>query len=91
MREYGDIEMLAYIESGDPMDKAGAYAIQHPGFCPVDDLQGCYANVVGLPLCHLARTLQKFGIDLAADVPAACQSTLGYDCPIYEAVLQEKI
>jgi MAF protein len=91
MREYSDLEMHAYIESGDPLDKAGAYAIQHVGFHPVDHLQGCYANVVGLPLCHLVRTLQKFNIHLAADVPAGCQATLGYDCPVFEAVLQEKI
>ena len=91
MREYSDAEMRAYIESGDPLDKAGAYAIQHPGFHPVDHLQGCYANVVGLPLCHLVRTLQKLDIKLTADVPQGCQFTLGYDCPVYEAILQEKL
>jgi predicted house-cleaning NTP pyrophosphatase (Maf/HAM1 superfamily) len=91
MRDYGDAEMWAYIESGDPLDKAGAYAIQHPGFHPVEHLQGCYANVVGLPLCHLVRTLREFDIHLAATVPSDCQTTLGYECPIYEAVLQEKI
>jgi len=88
MRDYSDAEMQAYIESGDPLDKAGAYAIQHPGFHPVDGLGGCYANVVGLPLCHLVRALRKFDIELAASVPLACQSTLGYECPIYEALLQ---
>jgi MAF protein len=90
MRNYSDTEMLSYIESGDPLDKAGAYAIQHAGFHPVNDLKGCYANVVGLPLCHLVRTLRKFEIKLASNVHVACQSTLGYDCPIYEAVLQAK-
>jgi len=88
MRSYGDVEMQVYIESGDPLDKAGAYAIQHPGFHPVENLQGCYANVVGLPLCHLARALRKFDIELASRLPSACQSTLGYECPIYEALLQ---
>lgn len=91
MRDYSEAEMRTYIESGDPLDKAGAYAIQHAGFHPVEDLQGCYANVVGLPLCHLVRALQKYDIELTADVPSACQATLGYDCPIYEAVLQGKI
>ena len=88
MRHYSDAEMQAYIESGDPLDKAGAYAIQHPGFHPVENLQGCYANVVGLPLCHLVRALRKFDIELASGLPSACQSTLGYECPIYEALLQ---
>ena len=87
MRDYSTAEMQTYIESGDPLDKAGAYAIQHPGFHPVDNLQGCYANVVGLPLCHLVRTLRKNDIELTVDVPQGCQSTLGYECPIYEAVL----
>lgn len=88
MRNYSDAELQAYVQSGDPLDKAGAYAIQHAGFRPVEALQGCYANVVGLPLCHLVRELRKFNIELTADVPAACQSTLGYKCPIYEAILR---
>jgi MAF protein len=88
MRNYSDAEMYAYIDSGDPLDKAGAYAIQHPGFHPADNLDGCYANVVGLPLCHLVRALGKFDIELTADIPSACQSTLGYKCPIYEALLR---
>jgi MAF protein len=88
MRDYSDAEMQAYIESGDPLDKAGAYAIQHAGFRPVENLQGCYANVVGLPLCHLARALRKFDVELAANLPLACQSTIGYECPIYQALLQ---
>jgi len=91
MRDYSDAEMQAYIESGDPLDKAGAYAIQHPEFHPVDDLQGCYANVVGLPLCHLVRALRKSDIEFVDSVPLSCQSTLGYECPIYEAVLQENL
>jgi MAF protein len=91
MRNYSNAEMQAYIESGDPLDKAGAYAIQHPEFHPVDHLRGCYANVVGLPLCHFVRMLRKLNVDLAADVPTGCQSTLGYECPIFEDVLQEKL
>ena len=53
MRDYSDAEMQVYIDSGDPLDKAGAYAIQHTGFHPVDRIDGCYANVVGLPVCLL--------------------------------------
>jgi septum formation protein len=51
MRNYSDEEIRAYIQTGDPMDKAGAYAIQHPDFQPVHSMQGCYAGVMGLPLC----------------------------------------
>ncbi len=88
MRHYSDEEIARYVASGDPLDKAGAYAIQHAGFHPVDGLQGCYACVVGLPLCHLQRSLLKFGLGPRAGVPAACQRELGYACPVFEAVLR---
>ena len=91
MRHYSDEEIEAYVASGDPMDKAGAYAIQHAGFHPVEDLAGCFANVMGLPLCHLTRSLRKLGIFPSADVPQACQSALGYSCPVYAQILEEKI
>src|SRR5204863_5653183 len=51
MRDYSDEEINAYIATGDPLDKAGAYAIQHPQFQPVEHMRGCYASVMGLPLC----------------------------------------
>jgi MAF protein len=88
MREYSDEEMMAYIATGDPLDKAGAYAIQHPRFKPVVSLQGCYANVVGLPLCHLTRTLRNQGVLPKVDIPQVCQSALRYQCPIYSQVLR---
>jgi nucleoside triphosphate pyrophosphatase len=87
MRAYTDEEMEAYALSGDPLDKAGAYAIQHAGFQPVASLSGCYASVMGLPLCHLERSLQKIGIAPAADLPAECQKALQYKCPIFSRIL----
>lgn len=89
MREYSDDEIAAYVATGDPLDKAGAYAIQHDGFHPVSHLSGCYANVVGLPLCHLTRMLRKLQITPSADVPAACQAALKYDCPVYQSILND--
>lgn len=62
MRPYSEAEMLDYIATGDPFDKAGGYAIQHKEFDPVQGIKGCYANVVGLPVCTLARLLEMFGI-----------------------------
>jgi MAF protein len=50
MRPYSEAEIEAYVASGDPMDKAGAYAIQHTGFRPVARLEGSETNVIGLPL-----------------------------------------
>jgi len=62
MRRYSDAELAAYVASGDPLDKAGAYAIQHAGFHPAQEVAGCYLNVVGLPVCRLADLLEQIGI-----------------------------
>lgn len=88
MRDYSDEEIEAYIATGDPFDKAGSYAIQHPEFRPVEHLTGCYANVVGLPLCHLARAAAQFGYAAADDLPAACQMKLEYECTVFDQVLK---
>ncbi len=88
MRAYSDAEIAAYVQGGDPMDKAGAYAIQHAGFNPVEAMRGCYAGVMGLPLCHLARALKKMNVNFAADVSSACQSFLKYECPVSSAILR---
>lgn len=61
MRNYSDDEIHNYVATGDPFDKAGGYAIQHEGFAPVEQIVGCYANVVGLPLCRLVSVLEKLG------------------------------
>lgn len=89
MRNYTDQEIDAYVATGDPMDKAGAYAIQHAGFHPVDNLDGCFANVMGLPMCHLVRNMAHLGMVLAVDAPRACQTALGYDCPVFATILNE--
>lgn len=89
MRNYSDDEIEAYIASGDPFDKAGAYAIQNRDFDPVEDMQDCFANVMGLPLCHLTRSLRALGVDVPVDVPSACQAHLDYDCPVFESILAE--
>jgi MAF protein len=91
MRLYSDEEIRLYIATGDPFDKAGAYGIQHDGFQPVEYLRGCYASVMGLPLCHLVRTLDKMGMVHKTDVPQACQAALQYDCPVYPQVLRGEI
>ena len=91
MRAYRDDEIDMYVASGDPLDKAGAYAIQNSGFHPVESLHGCYAGVMGLPLCHLARSLRKLDIAPRTDISAECQSALGYACPIFSAVLRGEI
>lgn len=72
MRPYDDEEMRSYVASGDPLDKAGAYAVQHDGFSPVARLEDCYANVVGLPLCHLYRALTEWGFQPPRHPLEAC-------------------
>ena len=88
MRNYSDEEILAYVQTGDPLDKAGAYAIQHPGFRPVADMSGCYANVMGLPMCHVTRMMQKVNIQPNTDVFAKCEASLGNECAVAEAILR---
>jgi septum formation protein len=82
MRDYARSEIEAYVKSGDPMDKAGAYAIQHQGFCPVACLESCYANVMGLPMCHLTRALRQRGHDTPIHPLNACPFAVENDgCP----------
>ena len=88
MRDYSDEEIEAYVQTGDPLDKAGAYAIQHQGFNPVEKMMGCYASVMGLPLCRLTYLLQEFDIPPQAVAGIRCQTKLQYDCPISDAILR---
>lgn len=86
MRPYSDSEIDAYVATGDPFDKAGAYAIQHPQFRPVAHLQGCYCNVMGLPICALMVALPQFlGPNVSTfppfDMTAVQKAHLHYPCP----------
>ena len=78
MKPYTDADIDAYIATGDPFDKAGAYAIQHAEFRPVAAIDGCYNNVVGLPLCAVKRGLARLGWPGIA-APAGC------DCPALDS------
>ena len=62
MRKYTDTEIDEYIATGDPMDKAGGYAIQNEVFQPVERVEGCYTSVVGLPVCALSKILFRKGV-----------------------------
>lgn len=94
MRPYSDNEIDAYIATGDPFDKAGGYAIQHPQFQPVAQLQGCYCNVMGLPVCELILALRQFmGLEMAQfehlDLTAVYKAHHHYDCPFLEKLRQK--
>ncbi len=72
MRSYGDDEVDAYIASGLPFDRAGAYGIQDAEFRPVAQIDGCYTNVVGLPLCEVERAFSAIGYSAPLQ-PAQCE------------------
>ena len=64
LRTLTSSEITAYIKSKEPLDKAGAYAIQGLGAVFIEKIEGDYFNVVGLPLFALAECLKKFGISV---------------------------
>lgn len=64
-RSLSSAEICAYIATGEPMDKAGAYGIQGRGALFVEGIEGDYYNVMGLPVCRLGRILARLGVDCA--------------------------
>jgi MAF protein len=81
MRHYSDTEVEAYVASGSPFDKAGAYAVQDSSFHPAESVDGCYLNVVGLPLCEVVALLDRRGLKTRLrsgwQPPAQCR-----ECPL---------
>ena len=81
MRPYTDGDIAAYVARGEPLDKAGAYAIQDQQFHPVASCDGCHCNVVGLPLKALVILLRRAGLDITDEhlggLPPQCAG-----CPI---------
>lgn len=65
MRKLSQVDIARYVLTGEPMDKAGAYAAQGVGMALIESISGSYANVVGLPICQLAQDLEeRFGLSL---------------------------
>ena len=78
--DLSDDDIAAYVATGEPQDKAGAYAIQGLGGDLVSDLDGCFSNVVGLPLCETASLLSDAGLMMSATWPG-CRRPGGERCP----------
>ena len=67
LRNLDDDEIDAYVVTGEPLDKAGGYAIQGEAARMVEAVEGCYTNVVGLPLCAVRNALVLAGMKLGTD------------------------
>jgi len=83
MKPADDRAIRAYVESGEPLDRAGAYAIQGGGAALVAAYAGCYANIVGLPLCHTFFALRKAGIAMPERPEPAFARAFGFTCPAW--------
>lgn len=64
MQSLSDKQIKSYFKKVSPLDKAGAFDIQGPGSIFIDRIEGCFYNVIGLPLSKLAKLLKKTGIDI---------------------------
>ena len=65
-RRLGETDLRAYVDSGEGLDKAGAYAIQGWGALLVESIRGCYFNIVGLPLSRVSSLLEELGIPVVS-------------------------
>jgi septum formation protein len=76
MHPWSQAEIEAYVATGSPMDKAGAYGIQDEGINPVDlgAFSDCFTNVMGLPLCRLDQAMRALDLVPPMDLAQDCQS-----------------
>ena len=79
MRPYTEVEIEAYVASGAPLDKAGAYGIQDHSLAPVERLEGCFTSVMGLPLGELAVALEESGCSVP-QISQICTQYTGRPC-----------
>jgi septum formation protein len=77
MRDYSTAELEAYLDTPEPYDKAGAYAVQGAGGRLVARVEGCYTNVVGLPVTTTARLLRAVGLAPLTEAPGSAPAPPG--------------
>ncbi|MFA6445719.1 MAG: Maf family protein [Candidatus Paceibacterota bacterium] len=63
-RKMDDSEIMNYIKTGEPMDKAGAFGIQSLGSIFIEKIDGCYTNVIGFPIYNIFKNLKRLGVDI---------------------------
>lgn len=81
MRPRDDAVIATYVATGEPLDKAGSYALQGAGGALVESYEGCYSNIVGLPLCYAFAALRKMGVAIPVRPEEAFTNTFGFACP----------
>lgn len=89
MREFDPAAAERYVASGEPLDAAGAYQAQGQGEALVDSVEGCFANVVGLPLCHVYAALRAAGRAFPERPELACQRHFALRCPVWQRALAQ--
>jgi len=82
-------EIERYVGSGEPIDKAGGYAIQGEGRRLVAGYQGCLANITGLPLCHAYHALRRAGVVSKERPERVCQEHFDFVCPVWRSVRRQ--
>lgn len=83
MRAFDRAEAEAYVATGEPLDAAGAYMTQGGGGAFVEGVDGCYANVVGFPLCHAYEALRLAGRSFPERPDRVCQRHFAFACPVW--------
>ncbi len=78
-----DAVIAAYVATGEPLDKAGAYAIQGGGSRLVAWYDGCFSNIVGLPLCHAFSGLRRMGAVMPDRPEPSFTRAFGFECPAW--------
>ncbi len=90
LRDLSDREIDASIASGTPLDKAGAYAVQDTDLRPAQSWDGCYSNIVGLPLCRLGEMLAELGYTLPPGWSEKAARLCGDSCPRGSRQIKER-
>jgi nucleoside triphosphate pyrophosphatase len=89
LRELSLRQIERYVGTGEPLDKAGAYAIQGEGRRLVESYDGCLANITGLPLCHLYFALRGAGVVPRERPEIVCQAHFAFACPIWRTAQRQ--
>ncbi len=89
LRDLSLRQIERYVATREPLDKAGAYAIQGEGRRIVESYEGCLANITGLPLCHVYFALRRAGVVPRERPEIVCQAHFAFACPVWRAAQRQ--